>query len=345
MLTPIQSSLNRASDRAAMCVRCVLTPIIPGVSLDASGVCNVCREYEEKKAVYDAYFQTEADLKALLDGGRQPDSRYDVLLMYSGGKDSTYMLYRIVEMGYRALALTFDNGYIPQGCFENIEGVCRDLGVESVVLSVPKKEMDQAFGESLKTHKTVCTSCFRGLTARGTELAIERKIPYVMTGLSRGQIYDTKVHMLMSRGVVNPNDIDGYLRKFRKSYHMAKDKVSLLINDQSLRDPTAFEGVQFVDYYRYSAATKKEITAFIQEQAPFWRKPDNVGGCSSNCMINDVGIKTHLESKGYHNYAVPTAWEVRFGHLTREEALEELSAPIDPRRVDGILKMLVPNAP
>jgi hypothetical protein len=186
----------------------------------------------------------------------------------------------------------------------------------------------------------VCISCFRGLTARGTELAIERKIPYVMTGLSRGQIYDTKIHMLVSRGITSSTEIDGYLRKFRKSYHMATDKISKLVNDQSLRDPAAFERVEFVDFYRYCAATKQEIAAFIQQRAPFWRKPDNVGGCSSNCMINDVGIKTHMEKKGYHNYAVPTAWEVRFGHLTRDEALDELSAPIETRRVEGILKML-----
>jgi predicted subunit of tRNA(5-methylaminomethyl-2-thiouridylate) methyltransferase len=336
-------ALKSGQPGGAMCARCVLTTSIPGVSLDAHGVCVVCREYEAKKTVYDAYFGNEADLKRLLDRARQAGSDYDVVLMYSGGKDSTYMLYRIVEMGYRALALTFDNGYIPQGCFENIRGVCQDLGVESVVLSVPKKEMDEAFGEGLKIHKTVCTSCFRGLTARGTELAIERKIPYVMTGLSRGQIYDTKVHMLMKSGITDATEIERYLHQFRRSYHMANDKISRLIEDRSLRDPAAFERVEFVDYYRYCDATKKEITAFIQQRAPFWRKPDNVGGCSSNCMINDVGIKTHMEKKGYHNYAIPTAWEIRFGHLTREEALEELGAPIDDKRVAGILKMLVPS--
>jgi hypothetical protein len=325
---------------AEMCNRCVLSRRVPGVSLDAAGTCNVCREYEKNKDAYDSYFGTLDDLTSLMDQARRRVVTHDALLMYSGGKDSTYMLYRMVEMGYRVLALTFDNGYIPGGCFENIQGVCRDLGVESVVVSVPKAKMDEAFAEGLKLHKTVCTSCFRGLTARGTEVAIERKIPVVMTGLSRGQIYDTKVHMLVSNGVRDARDIERYLRQFRKSYHAATDKISRLIDDRSLRDPAAFEQIQFVDFYRYSAATKDEISAFIKHRAPFWRKPDHVGGCSSNCMINDVGINTHLEKKGYHNYAVPTAWEIRFGHLTREQALDELSAPIDIRRVVNITKML-----
>jgi hypothetical protein len=86
--------------------------------------------------------------------------------------------------------------------------------------------------------------------------------------------------------------------------------------------------------------SKQEIVRFIQDYAPFWRKPDHVGGCSSNCAINDAGIHVHLTTKGYHNYAIPSAWEVRFGHLTRDEALEEITSDIDLPRVNKLLRMI-----
>ena len=323
-----------------MCARCVLTADVPGVCFDAEGVCTVCRAYEESRDTYARYFGTEDDLRDLLQRSRRPDSDHDVLLMYSGGKDSTYVLYRLLEMDWRVLAVTFDNGYIPQGCFENIEGVCRDCGVESVIVNVAKVKMDEVFAESLRTDSTVCSGCFRGLTARGTELAIERNVPVVMTGLSRGQIVDTKIQQFTEQGITDPDEIEAMLGQCRELYHSAADKIGKLIDDQALADLQAFRRTQFVDFFRYSEATKQEIVDLLQERAPFWRRPANVGGCSSNCLINDVGIQVHKETRGYHNYAIPTAWEVRFGHISREAAIEELNAQTDTRKVSVILKGL-----
>ena len=100
-----------------------------------------------------------------------------------------------------------------------------------------------------------------------------------------------------------------------------------------------------MDFFRYSPVTKKEIVELISERAPFWRKPENVGGCSSNCLINDVGIKMHLETKGFHNYAIPLAWDVRFGHIGRDEALAELSADVDSPKVESIMKKIGVSEP
>lgn len=320
------------------CTRCVLSSNVPRVTVAADGVCNVCREYDDSKVVYDAYFGTEADLRRLVAKAtaRQP-SDFDCLLLYSGGKDSTYVLYKLIDLGYRVLTLTFDNGYIPAACFRNIEQVCRELGVDNVIARVAKEKMDQVFVESLREQSTVCSGCFRALTARSTELAIQRDIPVVVTGLSRGQIFATKVHQLLRIGVTDVDRIDRTLREFRSCYHAANDAIAVLVDDRALADAAAFDATQFVDFYRYCPATKREIVALLSERAPFWRKPANVGGCSTNCLINDVGIHVHLQSRGYHNYAVPLAWDVRFGHLTRDEALQELTSEPDPAKVERLL--------
>ncbi|REJ67392.1 MAG: hypothetical protein DWQ31_11460 [Planctomycetota bacterium] len=330
-------------ETATVCERCVLTTSVPGVSLDEEGVCNVCREYEANRSTYDAYFKTEDDLAALFRRTHSPEAPYDVLLMYSGGKDSTYVLNRLVDMGQRILAVTFDNDYVPKGCFDNIRGVCEDAGVDSLILSLNRATMDRVFARSLEQDSQVCTGCFRALTARGTEVAIEKGIPIVMTGLSRGQIFDTKVHQLLAAGKTDIDEIDRWLRAFRRRYHEQKDEIAELINDRAAADLAAFERVHFIDFFRYCKVTKEDIVALIKERNPAWRKPENVGGCSSNCMINDVGIKVHQETKGYHNYAVPAAWDVRFGHETREEVLEELETDLDERRIHGILTQLKIN--
>src|SRR5438477_12088608 len=105
--------------------------------------------------------------------------------------------------------------------------------------------MDEASQAGLKAQGSVCDPCFRALTARGTELAVKRKIPVVMTGLSRGQICATKLHNLISNGVTDPDEIETYLRMFRESYHATEDRISELIDDRSLDDRAAFDGIQF----------------------------------------------------------------------------------------------------
>ena len=60
-------------------------------------------------------------------------------------------------------------------------------------------------------------------------------------------------------------------------------------------------------------------------------------GRSTNCLINDVGIYVHKRREGFHNYALPYAWDVRMGHKQRAAALEELDDDIDVENVHQIL--------
>ena len=58
-------------------------------------------------------------------------STYDVLVAYSGGKDSTYTLDVLVnKYNLRVLALTFDNTFISPRAEENIRNVCGALGAD-----------------------------------------------------------------------------------------------------------------------------------------------------------------------------------------------------------------------
>lgn len=329
-----------------ICSRCVLSDHVPGVALAADGVCSVCREYDAERAAYDAYFRAEAELWRLLDAAAAPRAgEHDVALMYSGGKDSTYVLCRLIERGYRVLAITFDNGYIPRACFDNIERACAALGASSLVLSLDKRAMDRVFKLSLDADADVCTGCYRALSARGTEAAIARGIPIVITGLSRGQIVETKLHALVQGGVRDPDEIDAYLAEFRRLYHGKGGEIAALVGDAALATSPAADRVRFVDFFRYAAATQEEIMSLITAQLPSWSKPDNVGSLSSNCMINDVGIAAHLDRRGYHGYAVTASWDIRFGHATREHALADLEAPLDRERIRRILRVIDAAAP
>ncbi len=70
------------------------------------------------------YFKSMDELRAVFEQrARRRRSQYDVLMLYSGGKDSTYALCQLVEMGLSVYAFTLDNGFIADGAKANIRAV------------------------------------------------------------------------------------------------------------------------------------------------------------------------------------------------------------------------------
>ncbi|MCP5050311.1 MAG: amino acid adenylation domain-containing protein, partial [bacterium] len=106
------------------CRRCLLSTRHPGIQFDETGLCNTCREYEQYEDKLARYFKSSQDFEQLVREDRESGTnggKYDCLLLFSGGKDSTYVLYRLKDMGLNVLTFTFDNGYISDAAFDNIK--------------------------------------------------------------------------------------------------------------------------------------------------------------------------------------------------------------------------------
>ena len=106
--------------------------------------------------------------------------------------------------------------------------------------------------------------------------------------------------------------------------------TELLPEQRVFDDDTVFDRIEFVDFYRYVDVDLSELYRYLEENAPWVRPADT--GRSTNCLINVAGIQVHQTERGYHNYAEPYSWDVRLGHKTRDEALEELDDQVDRRR-------------
>ena len=116
-----------------LCTRCVLPETFPGIKFDDEGVCNYCHSalLEEKLAAQRevARGKFEQLLQELRGRGT-----YDVLVGWSGGKDSTYILARLIkEFNLRILAFTFDNGFVSKQAFRNMEKLSDSLGVDHII--------------------------------------------------------------------------------------------------------------------------------------------------------------------------------------------------------------------
>lgn len=326
---------NRFQEEEHNCVQCGLPSNYPKAEFDENGVCHLCRSFQSYQENVQKYFRTLPDLQALFakNKGRE-DIAYDCMMLLSGGKDSTYALGQLVEMGLNVLAFTLDNGYISEQAKANIRRVVGELGVDHLFGETPA--MNEIFVDSLQRHCNVCDGCFKTIYTLSIQLALEKKIPYIVTGLSRGQFFETRLtEELFKKENFNADEIDEIILNARKAYHRADDAIKRLMDVSMFDNDDVFEQVQFVDFYRYTDVSLEEMYTYLDQRLP-WVRPTDTGR-STNCLINQAGIFVHKKEKGYSNYAFPYSWDVRIGHKTREASLEEIHETIDEGEVMKIL--------
>jgi amino acid adenylation domain-containing protein len=314
------------------CERCGIPSSVPRIRIER-GVCSVCREFEVKRERVQAYFKDLDTLATELRARQHDRAGVDCLVLASGGKDSSYALCKLVELGFKPVVLTLDNGYLSEHALANVERMTKRLGLEWVRETAPG--MKAIFADSLARHSNVCNGCFKTIYTLAVNFALKRGIPSIVTGLSRGQLFETRLLDMLDAEVFDERAIDARVLRARLAYHSMADAVSEHLDVSAVRRPDTFSRVAFFDFYRYCDASLNEMLSFLAEFGA-WRRPPDTGR-STNCLINDVGIYVHKKERGHHNYAIPYAWDVRMGHKTRAQALTELNDDINVARVENIL--------
>jgi glutamine---fructose-6-phosphate transaminase (isomerizing) len=121
------------------CTQCVLPETFPFIKFDNHGICNYCKNYSPK------YKNLEPDIAKhnfikLLDKYRHTDGSPDVLVPFSGGRDSCYGLHLIKnEFGLNPITFTYDWGMLTDLARRNISRMCGKLGVQNILVSADIK--------------------------------------------------------------------------------------------------------------------------------------------------------------------------------------------------------------
>lgn len=324
------------------CNKCGLPSNYPEATFDQQGVCNTCQDFETHQAQVESYFRTRDDLQEILNQAKATKTgKYDCLVLLSGGKDSTYMLCQLVEAGVTPLVFSLDNGYISESAKANVKRITEALGLDHLWGSTP--DMNTIFRDSLQRFSNVCHGCFKTIYTLSYNLAQQQGIKTIVTGLSRGQLFETRLSDTFNAGIFNATEIDQIVLDARKIYHRLNDAVSQCMDTRIFAQDSIFEEIQFIDFYRYTDVEFDEMYDYLINKTP-WERPKDTGR-STNCLINDLGIYVHKTEQGYHNYALPYSWDVRIGHKVRAEALHELDDEMDMVKVRQMLKEVGYNDP
>ena len=339
--------ITKKSSTVQTCVKCILNSQVPNISFDEGGICNFCHDYEKEKQYLDRdYVALEKKMIATLRVSKKHP--YDCMVLYSGGKDSTYMLYRLANhYKLRVLAFTFDNHFIPPETYANIDRVLKKINVDHIVYkpswNLTKTMFNASFENSgLKESSKelafmighACWPCFTQIALHSIRLAAEKNIPNIVVGTTPGQLRQKKYDM--------NSKFDGLTDVYK---NMIMPMINLLkalgkndeINSFNISPWKKLKimRMNLVPFFEYNKYNEAEVYETIEKELD-WRKMKSTDSCSTNCQLNSLGIAIHQKKYNLHPYVIPLARDVREGLMTREEALVAVNSPVNDKLVDHI---------
>ncbi len=105
----------------------------PDLMLDKDGVCNACRNFEARKET--PWDQRKIELKEIVNEYRSRDGKnWDCIVPVSGGKDSTYQVVKMLQLGLNPLCVTASTCDLSPIGRQNLDNLKR-LGVDLVEMS------------------------------------------------------------------------------------------------------------------------------------------------------------------------------------------------------------------
>jgi N-acetyl sugar amidotransferase len=163
------------------CVKCGLPETYETIEFDAQGICNICRQNEFKKEQID-WTSRKAMLDTLIEEYRGKYD-YDCIVPFSGGKDSTFTLFHLVqEYKIKPLVVQFNHGFMRPNLLANNERTFRKLGVDVISFTPNWRVVKQLMREALIRKGDFCWHCHTGIFSYPMHLAIKFNTPLVLWG-------------------------------------------------------------------------------------------------------------------------------------------------------------------
>lgn len=317
-----------------MCKVCVYTDEIPGVVIDENGICNYCKLMLDMNEMYPNDSRGEKILLDMVEKMKASGHKrkYDCLVGVSGGCDSSYLLYKMVDYGLRPLAVHFDNTWNSKIATENIHRLTKELDVDLFTIVVNNKEFDsiiKSFLYASVSETNVATDI--GLAATLYKAAEKFSIKFQIEGHSfrTESIAPSGWGYMDARYIQSVIEQHGNVKLNTFPNLWLKDQLRwwLFLRIKKLRP------LYYMDY------NKEEAKSFLNSKFGWqW-----YGG---HHLENKMSQFTHtflLPRKfGKDQRANGYSGLIRAGQMTREEALILLSSPpeYDPDLIEYFCKRL-----
>ena len=309
-----------------ICTHCIMDTTDPEITFDERGVCNHCRNFEEK--IKPRWFPNDEGKKKLdtivakikKEGAGK---EYDCILGLSGGVDSSYLAYQTKKLGLRPLAIHVDGGWNSELAVKNIEDIVKKLDIDLYTYVVDWEEMQDlqvAFLRSGVANQDVPQD--HAYFAALYNTTISKGIRYVLSG---GNLATESI--LPTAWGYNAMDAH-HLKAIHKIFGKRKLKTYPIVNFFKLHIYYPYikrmRVIRPLDLMPYN---KQAAMEFLEKEIG-WRY---YGGKHYESRFTKFFQGYYLPTKfGYDKRKAHLSSLIVSGQMTREEAVEEMKKELYP---------------
>ena len=321
-----------------ICSRCLLTGGTPGIHFDENKVCNYCIEYLPMKTY------GEEKLLRELDRFRDPNKECECMICVSGGRDSTYLLWKMVhDYKMNPLVVTYKSPFLSKQAQSNVELAVRKLKVDHLYWEYPQNAHFKTTKKHLKIWLKkpssimipfVCAHC-KSWNFQFYEIAREHKIPLIFFGSNPLETASfKKAGFGGARTYGKLSNIPNILSKSFKelysnpSYLTANwgiiPKMYLGVGHSTAYMRFRNKDITVIRLFDYLKWDEKNVISTITKNIGWKKSPEVESSWRFDCRLD------YFRRLMYHSVIGVTELRdlfskmIREGMLSREEALERL---------------------
>lgn len=312
------------------CSICNLPANYPTISFNDKGECNLCTTDRNQYQYpgFDALKKEVDDILAQSD----PNRKYDCAVSFSGGRDSSYLLYFAKEvLGLRVLAVSIEHDFMTDQARLNIKTFVDKLGVDihylkNDVLNKASRGCVRNWAKKpdIAMCVTFCTGCRYGIKKLIPNYVKKLGIPILLAGDTPFEDMDYRVNLLCDNkeGTIK-NKMIGYTKRLLKNpsylsslgtlYYQFQDFISWE-KAKAKSIPVRIKPFYYIEWKKEEVITKiKELGwGYDPKFNSTWR---------SDCYINMLRQFFYKKALGYNDMDVYYAQLLRDKEIEKEEAL------------------------
>jgi N-acetyl sugar amidotransferase len=300
-----------------------------GITFDENGVCNVCRNYEQKKFI-DWEGRQEA-LELILEEykarAKKEGNKYEAIVGFSGGKDSSFTLYYAVkELKLKILVVTFDHGFhlTPEGEW-NLSQIPKILDCDHIRFAIGNGLRNSLCKIGTKLIGDFCIACHLGVGVTAARISKAWNIPLQIWGESNvyGGISDA-----FDTGILEEQNEDHFKKMFQGGMtpEIIKPDGYELRDLQPLMWPSGEFSLKAIYLGDYLGEWEQEEHARIIKQELGWKdypKQETWQSWDKNdCPLELVREAQKKLRRGFGKASFAASKEIRDGKISREQGMK-----------------------
>lgn len=332
------------------CSKCLVPETVDTITFDDNGVCSVCRQIDFRDEKID-WTERRHQLDELINEYRDK-GLYDCIVPFSGGKDSTFQLWYVVnELKLKPLVVRFNHwGYRPLVLENNIR-TFKILGVDTFEFTPNWHVVRELMLESLKRRGDFCWHCHTGIYAGVMQIAVRFQVPLIIWGESVAEYHswytyeemeevdEKRFNRVMNQGITSDDMyefLEGRVSKrdlWMFTYPPRKELMKINCRSICLGNYIKWDTKKHVEIIKQELGWKGQPVEGVPPQYDYEK---------IECCFQGIRDYCKYVKRGYARTNHLASIDIRNNRLTREEglALTEKYDGKRPASLDYFLEML-----